>query len=72
MNLSLLLSKEIWIILFALGAQLHFYGIIFPEIRESIPEFIGIGLVIISASLMLILYNISGKNKSNFVGVTNQ
>ena len=30
------------------------------------------GLVIISASLMLILYNISGKNKSNFVGVINQ
>jgi len=30
------------------------------------------GLVIISASLMLILYNISGKNKSNFVGVTSR
>ena len=72
MNLSLFLSKEIWIILFALGAQLHFYGIIFPEIRESIPEFIGMGLVIISASLMLILYNIAGKNNANFVGVTSR
>ena len=72
MNLSLLLSKEIWIILFALGAQLHFYGIIFPEINENIPEIIGMGLVIISATFMLILYNITGKNKSNFVGVTSR
>lgn len=72
MNLSLLKSKEFWIILFVLGVQLHFYGIIFPEIKENIPEFIGMGVVIISASFMLILYNIPGKNKSNFVGVTSR
>ncbi len=72
MNLSLLKSKEFWIILFVLGVQLHFYGIIFPEIKENIPEFIGMGLVIISATFMLILYNITGKNKSNFVGVTSR
>ncbi len=69
MNLSFFKNKEIWVILFALGAQLHFYGIIFPEIRDSIIEFAGMGLVILSSVAMMILYNVKGKNKSNIVGV---
>lgn len=69
MNASFFLNKELWIILFALGTQLHFYGIIFPEIKTTLIQLIGMGLVVVSASFMLILYNISGKNKSNIVGV---
>ncbi len=65
MKSSFILNKEIWIILFALGAQLHFYGIIFPEIKGTIIQLAGIGLVILSATFVLILFNIEGKNKSN-------
>ncbi len=69
MKSSFIFNKEIWIILFALGAQLHFYGIIFPEIKGTIIQFIGIGLVILSATFVLILFNIEGKNKSNVLRV---
>jgi len=69
MKSSFIFNKEIWIILFALGAQLHFYGIIFPEIKGTIIQFIGIGLVILSATFVLILFNIEGKRKSNVLRV---
>jgi len=69
MKSSFIFNKEIWIILFALGAQLHFYGIIFPEIKGTIIQFIGIGLVILSATFVLILFNIEGKDKSNVLRV---
>ena len=69
MKSSFIFNKEIWIILFALGAQLHFYGIIFPEIKGTIIQFIGIGLVILSATFVLILFNIEGKYKSNVLRV---
>ena len=69
MKSSFIFNKEIWIILFALGAQLHFYGIIFPEIKGTIIQFIGIGLVIISATFVLILFNMSGRDKSNVLRV---
>ena len=69
MKSSFIFNKEIWIILFALGAQLHFYGIIFPEIKGTIIQFIGIGLVILSATFVLILFNMSGREKSNVLRV---
>jgi len=69
MKPNFIFNKEIWIILFALGAQLHFYGIIFPDINVIFIQFIGTGLVIISATFVLILFNIEGKNKSNVLRV---
>lgn len=61
MGLSIFSSKELWIILFAIGAQLHFYGILFPEIRSIFVEIIAMGFVIVGATIILILFNISGK-----------
>ena len=69
MGLSIFSSKELWIILFAIGAQLHFYGMLFSEIRSIFVETIGMGFVVISATVILILFNISGKRKSSFVGL---
>lgn len=69
MKSSFILNKEIWVILFVIGAQLHFYGIIFPELKVTFIQFIGTGLVILSATLVLILFNIEGKNKSNVLRV---
>ena len=69
MKSSFILNKEIWIILFAIGAQLHFYGIIFPELKVTFIQFIGTGLVILSATFVLILFNIKGTNKSNVLRV---
>lgn len=69
MKSSFILNKEIWVILFVIGAQLHFYGIIFPELKVTFIQFIGTGLVILSATFVLILFNIKGTNKSNVLRV---
>ena len=69
MNLSFFKGKELWIIIFVIGTQLHFYGLIFPEIKDTFIPSVGTILVIIGAALILVLFNVSGKNKPSFVGV---
>lgn len=53
------LNKIPWVVIFVVGVQFHFLAVIFPEIREYNIHIFGIGLAVISAALILILYAVN-------------
>jgi len=57
------LNKIPWVIIFAMGVQFHFIAIIIPEIRDYNIHVFGMGLAVISASIILILYIMSRRRQ---------
>jgi len=65
------LNKIPWVFLFVIGVQLHFLAVIFPYIRDFGIHFIGIGIAIVSASAILILYNMKRGHSDKFTKLKN-
>jgi len=66
-----ILNKIPWVILFVIGVQLHFLAVIFPYTRDFGIHFIGMGLALVSASVILILYNLKKRYPEKFTKLEN-